>query len=312
MSRRTFLLLFLSCLSVFMLPVSTPAGTSGRDEIIGCRHIDYYDGTSDTIFLLREADTGRIQECTAYDLRKRLSPAAWQSLIVHYTGRWPDGKKSIRFQLTPLSSNHKKRFSKTLRKLKNARRGTTKVPKIKVTKTVAKMQKGTNQFNQADGVNTIVMSSDDRYFGAKSGVAAFCILRWNTTYAGDGVTIERMLLTETDAFYPSNFFWQSELQWQTILIHEFGHVLGYQHSAWTNDYMSYRRQLITQNKLNDKNSDIWDVSRERDRLYYPGDKEEQDTPRLLPFDGTVIDIGYMDDGSTKAQIENKIEELLNE
>ena len=288
---RTFLLI--SSLLVFILPVSTPADASGRDEIIGFRHVDFIDGSSETLFLIQETNTGRISLCSIDELKTKLAPTAWQLLIVYMTKRWPDNKKTLRFELTPLANNYKKKFNTTLRKMKNARRGTSKVPKFKVTASVVKLQSGTNQFNQKDGINTIVMTPDDRYFWNMAGVAAYCIVYSDNVMGVDGITIKEILLTETDVFFPLDFFWQSNLQWQTVLIHEFGHTIGYDHSAWTNDYMSYRRQLVSLEKLNDKTSNLWATSQERDRIYYPAGADDKETPRLLPLEGTVIDIHYM-------------------
>jgi hypothetical protein len=283
--------IILSLLFLLILPFSALSHARERGEIVGCKQIDYWDGHGETVYLLREEATGRIIELSFEQLRQRLSPPAWQQLIAIQNIRWEDGKKSIRFSVTPLANNFKQKYAKTLRKLKNARRGSSKVPKLSITKQEIALQAGTGQFNQ-DGLNTVVMTGDDRYFYNMAGVAAFCSLWYKVVYAEDGVTIQRVVLAETDAFFPANYFWQSDLSWQTILIHEFGHVLGYQHSTWTNDYMSYRRQMVTLDKLNDKNSNLWAQSYERDKIYYPATAAEAQTPRLLPLDGTVVDIFY--------------------
>ena len=250
--------------------------------IEGIKHIDFIDGSSLTRYLVREAGSDRLVEMSLAELKSRIPAAAWQQMVVIQTYRWRDGVKNVNFELTPLAKNNKKKFRSIIQKLKNKRRGSSAVPKLRLTNKVAQLEAGTDQFWD-DSKNTLVMTGDDRYFQNMPGVAAYVVYGVDYIYSADSQAKQKVI-REVDAFFPEEFFWQSTLFWQMTIVHEFGHVLGYQHSCWTNDYMSYCTQMINSTTLWEKDNCIWDLSKERDRLYYPDDETEAAEPRLLPFD----------------------------
>lgn len=292
-SRKLTLAVVLACV------ITASALAADEIRVVGNQCRAMYDGTFEMFFLVADPATGAVHEVKESDF-KRIYPAAWQKLVVTQNIRW-EGVTQVNWSMSPDAKPYKRQYNKIFKKLINKSRGTPNLPKFKLTNSVVQVTSADPR-NNTDGKNVIYMTADDRFFYGKPGVAAYM----NTWFGGstsqlqNGKYINPHKIVETDGFFRSDHFSSTpnpargigaSFNSDLVVVHEFGHAFGFQHTPYTNDYMSYRRQHISANTLKNKNSNMWKLNNEKDKLYY--DDNYASTPRIMPLDGTVLDLTYL-------------------
>jgi len=288
-------------LTAISLTLVVSVAAIGQIKVVGTQCRALYDGTFEMYYLVQSGPDGPVKEMSLSDLQ-RIAPTAWQKLVVTQDIRW-EGVTKVKWGKSPLAAAHKAEFNKVFKKLINKKRGSPKRPKMVIGSEVVQIP-FTDPRTVQDNKNIIYMTQDDRYFVGKSSTAAYM----NTWFGAEGgiplkdgkFTSPRKIL-ETDGFFRSNHFSSTpgapgvkvdaSFSSDVVTVHEFGHAFGFQHTPYTNDYMSYRRQQVSAKTLKRKNSSVWKLSTERDKLYY--DDAYQANTRMLPTDGTVLDITYL-------------------
>lgn len=80
-------------------------------------------------------------------------------------------------------------------------------------------------------------------------------------------------------------------------IHEFGHIFGYHHTGWIEDFMSYVAPRARTHYYWDRTNFVWDVSWLKDKLVYGGSRQADGSYRaaveLLPPPESVIGMEFL-------------------
>lgn len=282
-----------SVLFVSGLLLASPLSAHDDIEIVGYQWNAKYDGTCELLYLVKNWNIGTVSEMSLSEVRK-VAPAAWESLVVSQSIRWVD-KSNIVWGMSTYAKQFKSKYNKIFKKHLNKDRGTPGVPKFTLGNEVVQVN-GVDPRTTTDGKNIIYMTSDDRFFIGKSGTAAYM----NTWFGSggpvslkDGKYTSPHKIVETDGFFRSDHFaappgYNDDL----TIVHEFGHAVGFQHSPYTHDYMSYRRQSINSKNFKNKGSIVWQLNKLRDKFYYD-EAYYTSQARMLPEEGTVLDITYM-------------------
>jgi hypothetical protein len=220
---------------------------------------------------------------------------------------------TLKFNRTDLSDTYGKKIGSILKFYINKRRGNAFVPQMQLTSevdAVKPIKKFKNpddfytQFN-GDGKNTIVMTVDDQFFRDASGdiidpdVVSTTLLIGRAEvegWTGDEY-FGKLWIEETDVYLRSDFFSRSKLEYNINGAAAFSMALGYRPTVWSHDYLSKNGSHVNKSTFANAKSDVWTkISNERDNFYYLDDltltaPDYLDTPRLLPFENEVIDIG---------------------
>lgn len=278
--------------------MALPAVALDELEVAGFQCRAQYDGTYQIYYLVRDKATGVVQEMSEAELM-RASPAAWEQMVVTQDIRW-EGVSSVTWGMSTYAAQYKAEFGKVFSKYINGRSGTTKKPKFILGNETVPVT-GTDPRTVMDNKNIIYMTADDQYFIGKTGTAAYMQTWWGSggsVSLQDGKYTSPRKILETDGFFRSNHFdyvpddvTAPSYNADVIIVHEFGHAFGYQHSPITCDYMAYTRHHVNAKALKKKTSNMWKLSFERDKLYY--DDTYWTQARILPIEDNVLDIEYL-------------------
>ena len=241
---------------------------------------------------------------------KSAAPAGFDQLLVTQNVMWHPSTKKILWDFTDLAKDNRKAFKKGMAKFIKKHRGTNKVPKFKATQQEVKVDEGLADGPyqiqlQNDDHNTIIMTDHNRFFrfDAPNTVMKSWILS-KATISNNPKTGRyegSMYTEEADLFFISDFFERAAPAFalppsyftDLWMAANFRLALSYTGTCWTNDILSIVRPHVDRDLFYGSNNELWDQSDYRDNLYY-NDKWWEDEARLLPTEGTVIDIANAD------------------
>lgn len=280
----------------FCLFIAAPLNAQHQEnenfEVVGQKFTMLMSGRCETSFIVKDRQIGAFREIKLAELHSSQPPTEFESLLVQYPCLWPSKVKEVEFGFTPDAYRLKSKFKKAFKKYVNRRRGSKKVPEISVVDRVdACSDTAWKGLFWGDGKNTIIITDDDRFFGMAG--RAWVFLTFDHT---------ARKISEADVYYRSNLFEdtgptgnkskQSKKNWfpNYVITHESGHIRGYWHTTWTNDYMMPYGPNVTDETFSKRRSVIWDLAKERDRLFY--DPDSFGEPVLLPLMNNVIDLSF--------------------
>jgi hypothetical protein len=314
--KKTLLGIFLLLLFV-SFSSAQPLDESGQWQMPLVIRIDTYaDGSQSVSYLPVDPDTGKALHPDPFVTRiAEASAVKLQPAVLTRSLHW-DWPVIITFDVTKDSKLHKAKVNKIMNKYHNKRRGNSNTPRMKITNNVVEVKPQANfpnpweYYNQLDrdGHHTVVMTADDQFFKDPLGFVfdpeivsttklfAFANLipqgnRWIGTY----------WITEVDVYLVYGFFSVSKNTYFRLGTPAFRMGLGYQSTVWSHDYLSSRERHVSAAAFKNAGSTVWtDISHVRDDFYYMdklGDTwtpNYLNSPRLLPFEDEVLDIGDYD------------------
>ncbi len=249
------------------------------------------------------AAEGEVFGLDAIQLQQAVLTRSW-----HW--EWP---LIIVFDNTPDAKPKKKFVKQIMNKFSNQRRGNNNTPKMKITTKVIQVKQLSSflnpgdfyiQFNWDDH-NTVVMTQDDQFFKDPLGnwkdpeiYSTAVIFAFATITQEGNRFVGTYFIEEADVYLRSGFFGLPKIQYQRLGTAAFRMTLGYQPTCWSHDYLSNRGQHVSNSAFTNASSGVWtQISHVRDDFYY-ADKLGLNfkrgylgSPRLLPFEEEVIDIG---------------------
>ena len=292
---------------LILLPGLLCADTYGQQKIRIMMQIDGYADGSFAVryYLIDPATKARMPFDSAARILSTEEAAAFQSAVVTRSWHW-NWPTTIGFKNTTDSKPHKGKVKKILNTQINQRRGNNNVPRMKTTTKVVNV-KPMSQFPNPydyyiqldfDTNNTVVMTADDQFFEDIFGnntdpekISNTIIMA--TMYYGKqgGKTIGTFWIEEADVYLRMDYFSRPKDTYTRLGLVAFRFCLGYQSTVWTHDYMSPNNHHASDSAIKTINSDTW---QKISHVVYLS------TPRLLPHENEVLDIG----GYTLPYIEN--------
>lgn len=276
------------------------------------------DGSHKMEYFIVEPETGMYVPFSEYaDTAGIEAPAIKiQPAVISLSWHWKR-PTTIVFNVTARSSQKKTRIRKVLNTYMNQRRGTPMVPRMKLGTKKVKIKPIGEFANPAqfyrqldfDGNNTVVMTTDDQFFLSPPPdmlpfnpdfVAMTFIMGRVTIRTEKGRNVTTFWIDEADVYFLNNFWDMAKNLRNLAGTASFRLALGYQTTIWSHDYMSRKRPHVTFEKFNKKTETPWTlVSNTRDMFFYKdalgvASINFLETPRLLPEENEVLDIGgYM-------------------
>jgi hypothetical protein len=279
---------------VFLLTSVVSAQESDK-RIIGEKFDLMSDGRCYEYLLVQNLRTGKIAAVKreeALRLVRNVSiPIAGKNegILPLVFRRFPHGMDSLDFCLNTHADQYRSKISWVLDDYINALRGTNNKPEITLTEEIIETE-GNSFEDYLDGKNSIYTLPDDRVFWdeAKGRVAGYSVRRYDFD---TGVLQECDVALTFNCFrdYFSNYF-------LFMLGHELGHVFGYRHSSWIDDYMCYTCPSWEIELFHNPDGMFWNTGRLKDMLYYGGKIKKgiyRAIPKLMPLNGSLVDLQFL-------------------
>jgi hypothetical protein len=289
----------------------------GQQEVALVIKIDTYaDGSQSVSYL--PVDPGTRKPLPPDPFVTRVADASavkLQPAVLTRSNHW-DWPVVITFDVTKDSLPHKAKVKKIMNKYHNKRRGNSNTPRMKITTKVVEVKPMANfpnpweYYNQLDWDDhlTVVMTADDQFFKDPFGnVFDPQIVSTTKLFAKALLTLQgnrwigTYWITEVDVYLVYSFFSVSKITYYRLGTPAFRMGLGYQSTVWSHDYLSSRERHVSAAAFKNAGSTVWTgISHVRDDFYYMdklGDTWAPNylsTPRLLPFEDEVLDIGDYD------------------
>jgi len=249
-----------------------------------------------------------------------LDAVTLQQLVLTRSWHWR-WALTIAFNQTPLAKTFRKFYKKIPIKYITKRRGNNGTPRMK-TGTATKKDKTQDQFSSWwnfirqfhwDNNNTVVMTDGDWFFKNPDGTwldpvpgnpAVSRTLTHTIIFASAQLQqagnrlIGTYFIQEADVYFHTRLFTLAKLAYQRLAAVAFEFAYGYQGTIWSTDMLSNNPWFITNNDFTNKGSDYWQKTNyPRDDYFYRdalGNNMKTmflETPRMLPFEMEVLDIG---------------------
>jgi hypothetical protein len=289
----------------------------GRPGIRLMMKVDSYtDGSRSVQHFVLDPETGAPIPLTAAEAAIfGLDAVQLQQAVLTRSWHW-DWPLTIVFNNTPDAKPKKKFVKKIINKFNNQRRGNNNTPKMKITTKVIQVKPLSSflnpmdfyiQFNWDDH-NTVIMTQDDQFFEDPQGnlrdpeIYSTTVIFAFATITQDGNRfVGTYYIVEADVYLRSAFFGLPKIQYQRLGTAAFRMTLGYQPTCWSHDYLSNRGHHVSNSAFTNAGSGVWtQISHVRDDFYYADKlgvnfkRGYLSSPRLLPFEEEVIDIGDYD------------------
>jgi len=277
----------------------------------------YADGSHRMEYYIVEPETGMYVPFWEYADTAGIAapPVKLQPAVITLSWHWKR-PTTITFNVTARSAQKKTRIKKVLNTYMNQRRGTNMVPRMKLgtkkvkIKPIGEFADPAQFYRQLDfdGNNTVVMTTDDQFFltPPRLGppvpfdpdfVSMTFIMGRITIRVENGRNVTTYWIDEADVYFLNNFWDMAKNVRNMAGTATFRLALGYHTTIWSHDYMSRKRPHVTAEKFNKKTETPWTlVSNTRDMFYYKdalgvGSIQFLETPRLLPEENEVLDVG---------------------
>jgi hypothetical protein len=259
------------------------------------------------------------------DVLKSIFPAdrSWSSAVAYACSRWNakvNGK--VVLSITEDMAPHKKAFNKVMRKYHNKLRGTKSMPTLAFdarsfkVKDISEFQDPYDYYEQFwwDGSNLIWLTDDDQWFKNTTGNSWLYgenTIQFTITFLKSvlknvsGRWVTDQYIVEVHVYLRSNFFNIPKPLYTQSAVRAFAAAMGYRATVWAHDLNKNGFTVFaTESEILNKGSDVWTkINEPRDMFYYE-DKPAGvpaaylSTPRLLPFEGEVLDLGGYEVPST--------------
>jgi hypothetical protein len=156
-----------------------------------------------------------------------------------------------------------------------------------------------------DGHSTVVMTQDDQFFKDPNGTIYDPEIVSNTVVFASAAIVQQgnryvgtYWINEVDVYFMNHFFGLNKNTYFRIGTVAFRYGFGYQANVWSHDYFSADPFHVTTAAFKKTSSTTWqEISFPRDDLFYLdrlGDTWAPNylaTPRLLPFEEEVLNVG---------------------
>lgn len=278
------------------------AAASPNLKIVGTQTICFEDGRSIERYLVRDLATGEVFARRPEEIPRLLEKtfrvsagSAGGGLTPWPTRRLPGDMKTLDFHLNSYADEHRAYFNRITRELINPLRPVKqRKPRLRIKKKVIDpvYREGAmyREFMD-DGVNMIYTHPEDlglpeELVGIAVGMATSYWDFETFTYRGGDVALSAASL-------------EGEYYERMVrrFIHEFGHIYGYYHTGWVEDFMSYVCPWVRMEYYWDPTSFIWDTSWLKDKMIYGGKRGADGNYRasieLMPPPDAVIDMRYL-------------------
>jgi hypothetical protein len=302
--------------AVLLLTICTLVAAEEKDRIvIGQATSITKDGRIVNQQMIYDQSTRSFRPLTASEL-DGIPARTWSTAVAFYCFRWNSGENGkVILSITQDMAPHKAAFNKIMKKYHNRLRGTKSMPqlgfdaKVYEVKDISEFQDTNDYYEQFwwDGDNLIWMTNDDQWFKDPTGqywlygenVVQYTItfLTREFNYVG-GKWVADQYITEIHVYLRSNFFNTSKPRYTQSAVMSFAAAMGYRFTIWGHDLTKNGTTIYaTETEILKTKSDVWTkINQPRDLFYY-SDKPSGtpaaylSTPRLLPFEGEVLDIG---------------------
>jgi len=294
----------IASLALFLVLIATPNPSSAQDMLelkdhylYGVQCTLYENGHVEDSWVLINKVDGSASLVSQSQLNSIAPAINWQSLVISQIIRWPQNTGTIEFVTTGDADQYVDFLNTVVDTFFNKKRGTANTVKINVTQRTIPLDPAQDytQF-YGDGFNSILITADDEFIG--DGVTAYVTtaLSLSGTQDANGEIHSRLIIGEADAYFRSHLVTSGYTLYPvSVIVHEFGHAIGYPHSLFPEDPMSYNRHSISLANLFEKPR----VVKMRDRLYY--NQAVRSTKQFVT--GKVIDLGY---GKPPAKSEDSV------
>ena len=296
----------LSLVCCALLVVGRAPSFAVDEKIIGVQSVCSLDGETQEQLLVRDLDLGTVQPRRPDEIpdliRSTFPEQAGSPRLTPFTAipypMAPDGIDKLEVQLNHLANTRRALYRDVVKGLINPLRGAREKPRLVLKKGVIDTSGYTDEDFVDDGINMIYVHEDDRtwdpgYIGHSVGMARVYFDFERNEFLGADVTFTYRLYTDE--------IFQRQVQ---CLIHEYGHVFGYWHTAWPEDVMCYSGPWYIyqhqwpgfEDAFFETDSFLWQMSQAKDQLLYGGTFEDgvyTAEPNLLPMDGAIIDLEHL-------------------
>jgi len=310
--RNKILVLFLISASVLMArPIRAEYFQDQVKVLMEIR--SYADGRHSIKYFAVEPETGMYVPFSEFDEDAQIEakPVPLQQAVVTFSWHW-QRPATIPFNVTQLSKAQLGKIRTILNKYNNQRRGNNMVPtmtinnKIVSVKPMTQFQNPLDYYYQLDfdGNNTAVMTGDNQFFKDLQGiyfdpdqVSLTKIMAVLTITKEGGRSVTTFWISESDVYLIKDFFTANQIIYNLLGTAAFKMSLGYQPTTWSHDFLAGNNDHVTKERFNNPTSSVWQsVSHPRDDFYYMdalslGSIQFLETPRLLPEEDEVIDVG---------------------
>ncbi|MGB2905781.1 MAG: hypothetical protein WBB73_01695 [Candidatus Aminicenantaceae bacterium] len=273
----------------------------------------YLDGSQSITYLPLDPETGKVLPPDPFLARVAdASAVKLQTAVVTRSLHW-DTPVNIVFDVTKDSKPHTTKINKIQNKYSDKRRGNKSTPTMSVVtqevqvKPISVFPNPWDFYRQLnrDGHNTVVMTQDDQFFKDPNGVIFDPEIVSNTLLYATAAIVQKgnryvgtFWIHEVDVYFVYNFFGLNKNTYFRIGTVAFRFGFGYQANVWSHDYFSADPFHVTTAAFKKTSSTTWqEISFPRDDLFYMdklGDTWTPNylaTPRLLPFEEEVINVG---------------------
>ncbi len=281
---------------------SAPMGADQDLKIVGTQTLCFDDERTIERFLVRDLATGEVFARKAEEIpgliKETFSAQAKSSrggLTPWVTRRLPLELETLDFHLNSYADEHRAYLNEITRRLINPLRPVKKKkPKLRIMAEVIDPDYREGAIFRElmdDGVNMIYTHPEDLglpedWVGASFGLAMSYWDYETLTYRGGDVVLS------------GNSF-QEGIYDRVVrrLIHEFGHIFGYYHTGWIEDFMSYVSPRYRLEYFWDPTNFVWDTSWLKDKMVYGGrrlaDGNYKAPVEVLPPTDSVIGMEYL-------------------
>ncbi len=272
----------------------------------------YLDGSHSITYLPLDPETGKVLPQNPNLVHVAASQVKLPTALVTRSWHW-NAPVNIVFDVTKDSKPHIAKINKTQNKYSDKRRGNKSTPTMSIVNKEVEIKPITVFSNPwefylqlyRDGRNTVVMTQDDQFFKNPNGTLFDPETVSNTIVFASASIVKKgnrwvgtYWINEVDVYFMNHFFGLNKNTYFRIGTVAFRFGFGYQANVWSHDYFSADPFHVTAAAFKKTSSTTWqEISFPRDDLFYM-DKlgvnwshDYLDTPRLLPFEEEVLNVG---------------------